>query len=168
MHTLINGQSVDCAIAFGLAHQVVRTYEAYTFKGHGHPEGDSGYVDDPYWLMNPLPWFREFRDAVNYLESMPWTGLVRSYIMREDGRGPSSMTAGEHYIKQGGDPRHPRMAPFKSTTRGEYCVDYFGSPEAAERHRAQFGGEVVQTSPDNHGRYGGLQGIWRVDRRIEA
>jgi hypothetical protein len=165
MYTMIHGQSVDCAVAFGLVHQVVRTYEGFRFRGECYPGSYSERVDaDP--SKEKLPWFLEFRESVQYLEEQPWTGHVLSYVRAKDGSGPSWITAGQHYTKRGGDPRHPLMLPFKSTTGGLVGLEgeYFLAPEAAERHRAQFGGEVVQTSPDHHGR----EGIWRVYRRVEA
>jgi hypothetical protein len=113
MYTMIHGQSVDCAVAFGLVHQVVRTYEGFRFRGECYPGSYSERVDaDP--SKEKLPWFLEFRESVQYLEEQPWTGHVLSYVRAKDGSGPSWITAGQHYTKQGGDPRHPLMLPFRS------------------------------------------------------
>lgn len=104
MKTNINGQDVDCDIAYGNCHQVVRDYAAFEIDGEKFPANRMDY-NETYTMK--LPWFKDFRKAVQFLESKPWTGHIQTYVMKEDESGPSWITNGVHYHKKQGDNRHP-------------------------------------------------------------
>lgn len=93
MSTEINGQHVPVEIAYGVGHQVVREY-------------DGGEQDGFKWLAGTttlgLPWFREFRDAVMFLQTHPFAGYIQTQVLDETGTKLSWVTAGVHYRKQGG------------------------------------------------------------------
>lgn len=105
MYTMINDQAVDCDIAFGNCHQVVRDYAAFELDGQKYPSGLMQHEDESY--ETKLPWFKDFREAVQFLASQTWTGHIMTYVMREDRSGPSWITNGIHYKKKQGDNRHP-------------------------------------------------------------
>ncbi len=93
MSTNINGHDVPVNVAFGLCHQVVREYDAGEIRGYAYPRGTTTLG---------LPWFSDFRKAVEFLEGKPFAGCIQSYVMKEDGTGPSWITAGCYYLKKGG------------------------------------------------------------------
>lgn len=93
MTTQVRGQDVPVGIVFGLCHQVVREYDAGEVRGYKYPRGTNS---------QGLPWFADFRKAVEFLENKPFAGHIQSYVMKEDGSGPSWVTSGMYYRKDGG------------------------------------------------------------------
>lgn len=79
MHTVINGRNIDCGIAFGLCHQIVRDFAALEYQGQHYPAGRTETFDDKHEVK--MPWFHDIRDAIAYLERQPWTGHVMTYVM---------------------------------------------------------------------------------------
>ena len=93
MTTQVNGHDVPIEIAHGLCHQVVREYAAGDVRGYKDPSGST---------TRGMPWFADFRHAVTFLDNKPFAGYSQTMIMKEDGSGPSWITAGVYYRKAGG------------------------------------------------------------------
>lgn len=97
MSTVIAGQDVPVGIAYGYAHQIVREYDAGELDGYKWPSGSTHYH---------LPWFHNLNEAVGYLKVCPFIGHVQTYVMKEDGSGPSWITSGVYHRKNEEGVRH--------------------------------------------------------------
>jgi hypothetical protein len=99
LSTVVNDQTVPVAIRQGLVHQIVREYDGSEVNGKKTLGGTTTIDPKNY----SYPSFKDFMEAVAFLEGAPFAGYIQTYVAEEDGSGPSWITAGVYYVKRHGD-----------------------------------------------------------------
>ena len=95
MTTTINGQDIPVGIAYGYAFQVERFYTDDT-----RPNRQFGPIDARTSIG--MPWFRDIRNAIVWLNKCPFQGEILAKVLEADGSKPSWVTAGVYYQKDSG------------------------------------------------------------------